>query len=329
MASPDRTRAGGWAGVVAVGLLLAASPWLEGATSVDVPVWLPRTGAVVVTAGYAFALGVRAGGRPLLTGGVALLLSQAAVLTQVPVLLAGATVATAALGAVLGVLTTIPAAGFLTVVRECLIATAVAAGGALAARAYDARVAVERADYLVLGLALLGALALVHRLGAGFHGLGRRDVVAVLAGLVLLAVALAYGEALQAWGSPDLVEGLRDGEAAARDRLGAVPRPVEVLFGYPALAWGVCVRSRRRQGWWPCAFGAVALAGVGTSVLDPALALTETGLGLAYGVLAGLAVGYLVIRVDAVVSGSRGARGRRGERASAPRPEPRRASPLL
>ena len=59
-----------------------------------------------------------------------------------------------------------------------------------------------RAEYLVLGIGLVGALVLVYRLGAGFHGLGRRGAVVIVAGLVLLAVGLAYSEALAAWGPP-------------------------------------------------------------------------------------------------------------------------------
>ena len=55
------------------------------------------------------------------------MLTVVAVVSAVPVLLAGAAVSTAAVGAVLGVLATKPAARFPEVVREVLIATAVAA----------------------------------------------------------------------------------------------------------------------------------------------------------------------------------------------------------
>jgi hypothetical protein len=40
-------------------------------------------------------------------------------------------------------------------------------------------------------------------------------------------------------------------------------------------------------------------------------------------------LGYLVVRVDAFLSGTRGARARRAEEATAHRPEPRRTSALL
>jgi NhaP-type Na+/H+ or K+/H+ antiporter len=57
--------------------------------------------------------------------------------------------------------------------------------------------------------------------------------------------------------------------------------------------------------------------------------LMEAGLQLAYGLVIGLVLGYLVVRVDAFLSGTRGARARRAEAATAHRPEPRRTAALL
>ena len=318
-----------WFLVSAAALIAVGSAWLTVWFPVDVPSWFPRTGAVLITTTFAVALGVRTGGRPLVAGGVALVLTAVAMVTQMPVLLAGATVATAVVGVVLGVLATTPAARYPGVIRECLVATFVAVVAAFAAQAYGARLAVERTEYLVLSLGLVGALVLVHRLGAGFHGLGRRGTVGILAGLFLLAVGIAYTEALATWGSPELIRAVADGDAAARDLLGAVPRPLEVLLGFPALAWGVSTRTRRRQGWWPCAFGAAGLAGVVTSLLDPQVSVVEAGLSLAYGAALGLLLGYLVIRVDIFLSGNRGVQERRAEEAAAHRPEPSRTAPLL
>ena len=294
-----------------------------------VPTWLPLAGSVTVTTAYTLALGVRAGGRPLIAGALALLLSVAAAISAVPVLLAGAAVSTAAVGAVLGVLATTPAARFPAVVREVLVATLVAAVAALAADGYGARVSPERSGYLVLALALLTALVLVFRLAAGLQGLGTRGGVVVVGGLGLLAVTLAYTEALSRWGSPGLIESIDDTLARLRDVAGAVPRPIQFLIGFPALAWGVSTRARRRQGWWACAFGAAGLAGVSTTLLSTDLALSEAALGLGYGLVLGLALGYLVIRTDTFLSGTRGARARRAEEAAAHRPEPPRTAPLL
>jgi hypothetical protein len=313
--------------------LAALAALLTGWFDVGVPAWLgpwlPLGGAVAVTTLYAFALGVRTGGRPLLTGALALLLSAAAAVTGIPVLLAGATVVTAAMGAVLGVIATVPAARFAGVVRECLVAAFVASVAALAANAYDAKVSVDRAEYLVLALALLGTVALVYRLGAGFPGLGTRGAVVVVGGMLLLALSLAYTEALTRWGSEELIRSMEQVYRDARTTLGGVPRPLEALLGIPALAWGVSTRARRRQGWWPCAFGATALAVISTTLIDRRMTLLEAGITVGYGVVIGLALGYLVIRVDAFLSGTRGARARRAEEATAHRPEPRRTAPLL
>lgn len=296
---------------------------------VDQPAWTTSAAAATITVTYAFGLAARTGGRPLLASALALTLVLVAVVTERPVLLAGAAVSTAALGTVLGVMATIPAARFRTVVRECLLAAGVAAVAALAATSYDARLAVERAEYLALTLGLLGTLALVYRLGAGFSGLGRRGAVVVLGGTVLLAVALAYAEALSRWGPPGMLETFQESLAAVRETLGAIPRPVAALVGFPALAWGVSTRARRRQGWWPTAFGAAGLAVVSTSLLDRRTSDLEAALETGYGIAVGLLLGYAVIRADAFLTGTRGRRARREEEASAHRPEPRRTEPLL
>lgn len=314
-----------WSVLILTAFAALVSVWVP----LDVPTWVPHAGAVTVTTLYAFALGVRTGGRPVIAGLLALALSVAAVVTQTPVLLAAGAVSTAAAGAVLGVLATVPAARYSAVVRECLVAVLVAAVAAFAADGYDAQLSVERAEYLALALALLGALALVYRLGAGFQGLGTRGGVVIIGGIAVLAVSLAYTEALTRWGSPGMIEVLEQAVDDIRSLLWAVPHPLEFLLGFPALAWGVSTRARRRQGWWACAFGAAGLAGVTTSLLDHTKTLLESGLSTAYAVGLGLLLGYLVVRFDAFLSGTRGARARRAEEASAHRPEPRRTEPLL
>jgi hypothetical protein len=313
--------------------LAALAALLTGWFDVDLPrwlaPWLPLGGAVAVATLYAFALGVRTGGRPVLTALLALGLSTGAVVSGMPVLLSAATVVTAVMGTVLAVIVTVPSARFAGVVRECLIATFVAGVSAFAANAYDARVSVERAEYLVLALSLVGTLVLVYRLGAGFQGLGTRGAVVVIAGIALLAVSLAYTEALTRWGSPELIRGIEQAYRDARQAFGGVPRPLEALLGIPALAWGVSTRARRRQGWWPCAFGAAAFAGISASLIDRRMALLEAGITVAYSVAIGLVLGYLMVRADAFFSGTRGAGARRAEEATAHRPEPRRTAPLL
>jgi hypothetical protein len=323
-ASP-RLVAIGWSVVALCGLAATLVEW----TPLALPAWLAPAGAVTVTTAYAFALALRAGGRPVLCALLALLLGAAAVVSQVPVLLAGAAVSTAVLGAVLAVLATTPAARFLAVAREVGIAAGVGAVAAFAANAYDATVSTQRAGYLVLGLSLLGALALAFRLAAGLQTLGRRGTVMLVGGLALLAVSLAYSEALSRWGTPEVLGQLTRTTADLRATIGAVPRPIEFLVGYPALAWGVSSRARRRQGWWGTGFGAAGLAVVTVTLLNRELALTEAGLGLVYSLAIGLVLGFLVIRADTFLSGARGRRARRAEEASAHRPEPGRLRPLM
>lgn len=315
------------AAVLALAALVVA--WTPLAETRWVPAWVPTAGAVAVTTLYAVALGVRTGGWPLLSGILALALTTLAVLTGLPVLVAGAAVTTAAMGAVLGVLVTVPAARFLGVVGECALATLVAAVAALAANAFEPQISFQRTDYLTLALALLGALVLVYQLGAGVHGLGTRGLVVVVGGIALLAVVLAYTEALARWGSPEMIADVEQAMSGLADRFGALPRPIEFLLGFPALAWGVSTRARRRQGWWPCAFGAAGLAGISVSLLEEGMSLVESSLSLAYGAALGLVLGYLVIRVDSFLSGNRGRRARRAEEATAHRPEPSRTAPLL
>jgi hypothetical protein len=196
-------------------------------------------------------------------------------------------------------------------------------------RAYGAEVSVERTAYLAIGFSLLGALVLVYRLGAGLHGLGRRGFVMIVIGVVLLTVILAYTEALATWGSPGMIEAVDRTSATLTETLGAVPRPIEVLLGFPALAWGVSTRARRRQGWWVCAFGAPGLAVIAVSLLDPATVLVEAGLSVLYSLVLGLLVGYAIIRADLFLTGARGRRARRLEELAAHRPEAGRFQPLL
>jgi len=285
----------------------------------------------VVTAGFGLSwLLADAFGAAFVTGllvglaGAAVALVLTVVLAHVVMFVTGAVV-----GAVLGVMGTVPAARFPGVVRECLLATLVAVLTAFAVEAYDAQVSAARAGYLVLGLSLIGALLLAYRLAAGLHGLGRRGLVMLVSGLGLLAVSLAYTEALARWGSPEVVDTFDGMTNGIRDAIGAVPRPTEFLLGIPALAWGVSTRARRRQGWWGTGFGAAGLATVTVSLLDHRVSLLEAGLATAYSVAVGLVLGYLVIRADKFLSGARGRRARRMEEAAAHRPEPGRMHALM
>ena len=301
-----------------------------GACVVDVgPRWLCGVGAVAIATAYSWALAARAGGRPVVVGLLALVLGTLVVLSDDDRLRTGAAVLTCVVAAVLAVMVTVPAVRFVQSVREVLIAVLVAAIGALAVVGFEPVVTVARFEYVTLGLALLGAFAVVYRLGAGLHGLGRRGIVTVLIGSLVLALTLAYAELLRRYGTPGLVGSLLDGVHWSRENLGAFPRPLETVLGVPALAWGTHMRARRRQGWWVCAFGVAATTPVANSLVNPSVTLEETALSVAYGVVVGLLIGFVVIRVDLLVTGSTGRRGRRAEEATALRPESGRTRPLL
>ncbi|VXC37923.1 hypothetical protein [Nocardioides sp. AX2bis] len=290
---------------------------------------LPRAGAVVVSTAYAWALAARVGGRPVVFGTVALVAGVLAVVLDLTWLRTGAAVATCVVAAVLGVMATVPAVRFRQAARECLVAVVVAGVGALATLGYAPALTLARFEYVTLGLALAATVAVVQRLGAGLHGLGRRGVVAVVGGTLLLAVTLLYAELLRRYGTPSVVDNLLDGVVWVRDTLGAFPRPIETVVGVPALAWGCHMRARRRQGWWVCAFGAAATASTAAALVNPGVTLLESGLSVLYGLVVGLVVGYLLIRVDLAVTGTRGRRSRAAEQGLAVRPEPRRTEPLL
>jgi hypothetical protein len=286
-----------------------------------------RAVAGVLTALLATGLSVRCGGRPLVPCLTAVVGAAVAVVTGDDLLLAAMAVVTGSVGAVLAVMVTTPAATFRRATREVLLAVLLAAITALGVAGWTAPLSVARYDYVVLGLALVGAVAVVYSLGAGLHGLGARGTLVAAAAVLVLAFALAYGEALAHWGSPGLIEWADRIQAGTRARLHAVPHPMEVLLGVPALVWGVFMRARRRQGWWVTAFGTVLTAPLASRLVDD-VPLATTLLAEGYSLVLGLALGYLVIRVDQSVTGSRGRRARRDEEAAAHRPEPGRSEPL-
>ncbi|MBM7517916.1 hypothetical protein [Nocardioides nitrophenolicus] len=293
------------------------------------PTWLGSAGSIAVATAFTWGLAARTGGRPLVFAPLALACGLAAVLSDQDLLLTGAAVGTSALAAVLGVMITVPAAGIATAARECVVGLVVAGIGAMATVGFEPAIQKERFEYVGLGLAFLGAIVLVYRLGAGFHGLGRRGLVIVAIGAVVLAVTLLYAEMLRRYGSTSLVDQLLDWVSWSREHLGAFPRPVATVLGVPALAYGCHMRARRRQGWWVCAFGVAATSPTATALANPAVSVSEAALSVVYGLVVGLVLGWLLIRLDLALTGNRGRRSRAVEQAAAVRPEPSRFAPLL
>lgn len=295
------------------------------------PDWVPRVGSVLVGSAYTWLLAARTGGRPVVFGGLALVLGGLAVAMDQSVLLTGAAVTTAAIAATLGVMITVPALTFVRAVRETCLAVLVAAGGAVAALGFGPTMTLDRFRYAALTLALVCAFVVVYRLGAGLHGLGRRGLFVVLTGGVVLVLTLLYADLLRRYGGGHPVFTFVDW---CRHHIGGFPRPLVAILGVPALAWGTHMRARRRQGWWVTAFGVAATTTVATSLMNPDLSVTESALSVVYGLLLGLLIGYVVIRVDLALTGDpagrRTARSRRsGDPAAGVRPEPKRTAPLL
>jgi hypothetical protein len=251
-----------------------------------------------------------------------------------PWLFSSAAVLVAVVGAVVSVLLTRPAPTYVRVLYEYAIALVLAVSAGLAVAAYAAPVSSARYNLLVLALTLAGSMALVWRLGAGFHGLGRRGVLLIVAGAVLVTAVLVYSRILREYGSASVTGAVQDVIDWSRDRFNGVPRPIEVLVGFPALLWGVHTRAHRRQGWWMCAFGTFGTATIATTLAAPGVDPAYAGRSLLYSIGLGLLIGLVVLRFDAVVTRRRaataaGRRARRHQVEPEPlRPEPGRHHPL-
>lgn len=290
---------------------------------------IPQAGAVAIATTYVWALAARTGGRPVVFSLLTLAVGVGVIAADRPVLRSGAAVMICVVTAVLAIVATVPARNFRRAVREVVVAVYIAALGGLATIGISPSLDVGRFEYVTLGLALVACFAVVYRLGAGFHGLGRRGVVIVVVGALILGLTLAYAELLSRYGTPALVEWVFDGVRWMREHLGASPRPIVALLGIPALVWGTHMRARRRQGWWVCAFGVGATVPIAQLLVDPGVSITESVLSVTYGVVVGLVVGLVLIRVDLTLTGQRGRGARRAEEEAAVRPEPARIEALL
>lgn len=294
----------------------------------DAPM-LAGVGAVGVSTAYTLALATRTGGRPVIFGALVLAMGAVVLWSDLDRLRTGAALLTSVLSAVLAVMSTVPAIKFWQAVREVFVAVIIAGIGAFASIGFAPVLHPVKFEYLTLGMSLLMAFLIVYRLGAGFHGLGRRGLGLVLFGGVVLALSLVYAEVLRRYGSPGLVEMMFDGAEWVHDNLGAIPRPIVALLGIPALAWGCHIRARRRQGWWVTAFGVTATAPIAHALVRPEVPLIETGLQIGYSVVLGLIIGFVIIRADLWRANARGSRARRAEEQAAVRPEPSRGRALL
>jgi hypothetical protein len=286
-----------------------------------------RIGALVATWAATVLLVRRLGGRPIVIGVFAAVALGLVGGFPEPWALAGAGVTGATAFALLAMLLTRPAGG-LGLLRELLVSAFVGLVGAVVVAGYDVELRPYRFRVLILAVVLGAGLVLAWRLGHGAKSIGRRGAVIIVVGVLLLASSLAYAQAVRSWGSPDLVNNLADLRDWISDSIGAAPRPIEALIGFPALVWGVAVRQRRRQGWWMCAFGALGAAGVTSSLIQD-MSLNESLLSTGYDVALGAVIGLVVVLMDRVLIHGGGRRADSTADLDPERPEPKRFEPLL
>jgi len=291
------------------------------------PEVVSRAGAAAATWLGVVVLARRAGGRFVVIGLFAAVVLALVMAYPEEWALAGAAVTAACVYGVLGMLLTRPA-GWLRALLELVVCAALGIAGGVVVAAYDVGLRPFRFRMLVLALVLVAAFVLAWRLGHGVGSLGRRGLVLIIGGGLLVVASVAYTQAIREWGSPELVQGLVDAKAWVSTNLGAVPRPIEALVAFPALVWGVAVRSRRRQGWWMCALGSLGAAGVATSLVQPRIGLGEGLTATGYDAVVGAVLGLLVVALDRLLTGAGGRRAQTIPAALA-RPEPARFAPLL
>ena len=255
------------------------------------PAWLDGVGAVAVVTAYTWALAARTGGRPVVFGGLALVLGVGVLLDRrVLPPHRRSRDDLRRLGGPRGDGRPCPASGSPQVARECCLAVLVAgdrrAGGrrlrpgALPGpvRVRDAR----RCRWWRCWCSSTGS-------APGWHGLGRRGLIGVLVGGAILTVLLLYAELLRRYGPPDLVT------TAARRRP-LEPRQPRRL---PPADRDRARRPGARLGRATCGPGAGRAGGcarsasparrpVANSLVNPAISLRECGLSVVYGLVVGL-----------------------------------------
>lgn len=318
-----------WWAVFSVGIALMA-------LGIFTPRVVAELGGACVGLALIWALAARTGGPKLLVTGLAGAVALVAIASDVAALRTGASITTAVVASILGVVLTRPATTLFGALKETTLALVVPVIGGFAALGFAPRFeSFARYKWGVGAIAAVGLFWLVFRLGSGLHGLGRRGVVIVIGGAVALALVLAYAEFLRSYGSHEVVDWMQTRTQWMRAHLGAYPRPMMALIGIPALMLGVHMRSRRGQGWWVSAYGVAATATIAATINNPDVGLRESGLELVYSLIVGVLIGAVLIRADLALSSAGGRRssGRRvadiEPETAGVRVEPARNQPLL
>jgi hypothetical protein len=276
--------------------------------AVGAPEWVQRPAAALLMVVFMVALVHRAGGHMRLWVPPTVLLAVLTVVVENTVLLASSAVVTAMCAAVWSVLVTRPAGTVVRAMGEFAVTIVVALSGTVAVAAWNAPVNYQRFNLIVLGAALGLAIALVWGLGAGLHGMGRQNFAILVGVAVVVVLILAYSSFVRAHGSQVVVDLFTDSVIWTRENFGGVPRPVEVLLGFPAVVVGVSVRSQRREGWWILVFSVIGTAVLTTSLVTPGAFPSYIGLSTLYSVVLGGAIGLAVRSQVVTTRSSRAAR---------------------
>lgn len=262
--------------------------------AVDAPHWLPRLAAGVLLVVLGIALTIRVGGHLRIWIPIAAGLALSAVTIQASSLITSAAGLTAVLAAVLAVMITRPAVTAVEVLREVFFSMTVAVAGMVGVAAWGAHVNPSRFGLVTLAAALGLAITIVWKLGAGLHGLGRVHLAVIVATATLVVAVVIYAAFVRAHGSADLVEAIKNFILWMRRTIGGVPRPLELLIGFPALVVGVSMRSRQREGWWVEVFAVIGTALITAALVSSAAYPSYVLISLAYSAVPGLALGFVL-----------------------------------
>lgn len=321
--------------------VLSAVLCLGAIVDLPLPSGVLRPAAAVHLVVASVALTHRVGGRLRLWVPVAAVLAIGGAATQTGLGLATAAVATAVVAAVLAVVMTRPASTVVDVLREVAVSIVISVAGALAVAAWTPPVGPRRFALLVVIGALALSFLMIWRLGAGLHGLSRSNLGWLIGGAVAVVALITYFAVLRSYGSQVLLNGIEGSTTSLRAAIGGVPRPFEVLVGFPALVLGVSLRSLRRDGWWIVVFAVIGTATITASLVSTGAYPVYIALSTVYSALLGVPLGFVArhfllgSRSGSGRAGARGGRARGGSRrqadqsvAAEQRVEPSRFSPL-
>ncbi|WP_375001239.1 hypothetical protein [Aeromicrobium sp. CTD01-1L150] len=295
LGSPDSARTA----MVAVFVLWVAATVGAGTSlvAIDAPDWLVRPSAGVLLVVFSLGLTHRAGGHMRIWTVASTVLAAGALLSGTNMLLSAAAAATAILAATWAVVITKPAETVAATLKEFAVALSVAVSGTIAVAAWNAPVNYQRFNIFVLAVSLALVIAIVWGLGAGLHGLGRQNFTILIGIAAVVLLVLAYSSFVRTHGSQVIVESLTDLVIWMRQTFGGVPRPAEVIIGFPALILGVSLRSRRRDGWWVLVFAVLGTGVITTSLVTPGAYPSYIALSTVYSIVLGVTIGLLLRRV--------------------------------